>query len=581
MSTAPAGSTPAASPDAAPDAAKGKTSGYAWVVLGVLTLIYTFNFLDRQLLANLTENIKADTGLTDADLGKLGGIYFAAFYTILGVAVGFLADKGNRLRILAAGSFLWSLFTVLFGVAKGLPMMAASRMGVGVGEAAGAPPSYSILSDYFPAERRGMALAIFSLGVPFGTALGAGAGLMLANIDTHYVLPVFNFDIYRSWRFPFVLIGLLGIVATVLMLVIVREPTRGAKDTGVASAMSAGHGENATGFLGTAWSFFSRPMLVLTALACGSSAFVGYAVLNWTTPMLARIKDAPVRETSFILTYAFEMAICMGVGTWLSGVLADWLTKRSRVWYALVPVIALTIAAPFYVAFVAAPSWQMALVFLAVPTMLNNTYLAPALALVQNSVKPSQRTMSGALLLMVLNLIGLGLGPTFIGEMSTRMTVANVVSDLGVSAEQALMYVRMKAADLALLTDIAPTVVAAGKSGLQTALFWLAPFYGVALTFLLLEAMMIGREVKAGRAITDGGRLFGGFLVVAAFGMAALISATWVGGTSDTMMAAITDTSNKMFLDAALQALLMVIAAVALIVGATILAKSMGKPKAA
>src|SRR5262249_22184579 len=154
--------------------------------------------------------------------------------------------------------------------------------------------------------------------------------------------------------------------------------------------------------------------------------------------------------------YAFEMAICMGVGTWLSGVLVDWLSKRSKVWYALLPVICLTIAAPFYVAFVWAPTWQMTLIFLAVPTMLNNAYLAPALALVQNSVKPEQRTMSGAVLLMVLNMIGLGLGPYFVGQLSTNLTLADVANGLHIGTAEAGKYLTMKADQLKVLPEIAP-----------------------------------------------------------------------------------------------------------------------------
>lgn len=568
----------------APEGAREKTSAYSWFVLAMLMVIYTFNFLDRQLLANLTENIKADTGLTDADLGKLGGIYFAAFYTVLGVIVGFLADRGNRLAILSIGSFLWSAFTVLFGVARTFPLMAAARMGVGIGEAAGSPPSYSIISDYFPPRQRGTALALFSLGVPFGTALGAGAGLILANIDAHWVIPLLNIDIHKTWRFPFVLIGLAGVVATIIMLLVVREPKRGQKDVDLDVHMTEAPTTalDKPGFLGTAWAFFSRPMLVLTALACGSTAFVGYAVLNWTTPLLGRVKGAPVKEVDFILIYSIELAICMGVGTWLSGVLVDWLSKRSRIWYALVPAFALVVAAPFYVGFIWAPTWQMTLMFLAVPTMLNNTYLAPALAVVQNSVKPEQRTMSGALLLMVLNLIGLGLGPTFIGEMSTHFTVDNVAAALHVPADQAISYAKMKAADLAALPAIAPAVVAAGKSGLQTALYWLAPFYAVAIFFLGLEALAISREQKSGKKISDNGLLFSIFLIVAGLGIGWLISGTWVGGSMDAMLQRASDPAHKQFVDALLQVVLAAVGIIGGVIGLVLLIRApFARPKSA
>jgi hypothetical protein len=168
----------------------------------------------------------------------------------------------------------------------------------------------------------------------------------------------------------------------------------------------------------------------------------------------------------------------------------------------MVPMIALICAIPFYLGFVWAPTWQMSLAFLAIPTLLNNTYLAPALAVVQNAVKPEQRTMSGALLLMVLNLIGLGLGPTFVGTMSTNFTIDNIAASLGVTAQQAADYASMTAAQL---KDLAPEIVAgiksAGATGLQSALYALAPFYGVAILMLILEGLFLAREQKQAKNI--------------------------------------------------------------------------------
>src|SRR5262245_689715 len=164
--TATAGSEPAAQ----------RTTGYAWVVLAMLAFIYIFNFLDRQLMSTVIESIKRDTGFTDAQMGYMSGFYFAIVYTTFGVLVGFLADRTSRRNILFVGAGLWSGFTSLCGMATNYPLMLASRVGVGVGEAAGAPPSYSIISDYFPAHRRGTALALFSLGVPFGQALAVAFG---------------------------------------------------------------------------------------------------------------------------------------------------------------------------------------------------------------------------------------------------------------------------------------------------------------------------------------------------------------------------------------------------------------------
>jgi predicted MFS family arabinose efflux permease len=475
--------------DAAAAPASPRTPTYSWVVLAMLCFIYTFNFLDRQLMSILTEPIKQELGLTDSQMGRLGGIYFAAFYTILGVFVGFFADRFNRVWILGVGSAVWSLMTALCGVAKTYPMLMAARMGVGVGEAAGAPPSYSIISDYFPAHKRGMALGIFSLGVPFGMALGAGLGGWIA--ASH------------GWRMAFISIGVAGLIATVFLLLIVREPKRGAQevklDPHMAEAPTTALDIEKPGFFKTAGEFFGRPALLFTALGCGATAFVGYGILNWTAPFLIRVKGVNMAEIS--LWYSLELAVFMGLGTWLSGQIADWLSRRARYWYALVPMIALIIAVPFYIGFIWAPSWQMSLAFLAVPTLLNNTYLAPALAVVQNSVKPSQRTMSGALLLLVLNLVGLGLGPTFVGELSSHFTLGNIASALSVSAEQAATYATMTAAQLReQAPEIAQGVAAAGAKGLQTALYWLTPFYGVAVAILVMEALALAAESRKAKA---------------------------------------------------------------------------------
>lgn len=450
------GSTPSAS-----------TPAYSWFVLLMLMFIYIFNFLDRQLMSTLQEFIKADLGLSDSQLGLMTGLLFAIFYTGFGVIVGFLADRTSRVRILAAGCFIWSMFTTLCGLAKSFPVMGVARVGVGVGEAAGAPPSYSIVSDYFPAERRGMALAIFSMGVPLGMALGAGFGVKFATLDTHWIMPIFGIDIYHNWRFPFISIGILGVIASILLILLVREPKRGAMDAKPAVATGPGADEiaheAAPGFITTVKDFFSNPVLLWTALGAGFSAFVGYAGLNWNVSFLMRVKEAPPELIQNY--YALMLAIAMGAGTLLSGPLVDFLAKRSKVWYALLPATAMALTIPFHLAYVFAGSPENALLLLAGPTFLNIMYLAPALAVVQNTVKPTQRTMAGALLLMVLNMIGLGGGPTMMGILSDFFAVEHGVA-----------------------------------GGLQMAMLALTPFFVVAVGALLMEARALGAREKAERA---------------------------------------------------------------------------------
>jgi len=457
-----------------------RTKPYAWVVLAMLAFIYIFNFLDRQLMSTLIESIKKDTGFTDKQMGFMTGFNFALFYTVFGVIVGFLADRTSRRNILFAGAFLWSIFTALCGMAQTYPVMLAARAGVGVGEAAGAPPSYSILSDYFPPEKRGLALALFSLGVPLGQAFAVAFGAQI--------------DIIWGWRTAFIGIGVAGAIAAVLMLFIVREPKRGAMDHSatVTREQAEANASAKEGFLSTVWQFVSRPMLLWTALGCGFCAFVGYASLVWNAPYFLRVLGMTREELS--IYYALALGIGIGLGTWFSGALTDWLVKRSRVWYALMPAIVMGLAAPFWYFYVGAETWQTAILILLAPLFLTIMYLAPALALVQNSVKPSQRTMSGAILLMILNIIGLGGGPTLVGTLSTNYASANVAAGMDAAA--------------------------ASAAGLQSAMVWMTPFYGVAVIFLLLEAAAIRREIKAGQPVRDGG--FRAGLVLAAIGVTGL-----------------------------------------------------------
>ena len=458
-------------------AASKPVKPYAWFVLAFLCFIYIFNFLDRQLMSVLTTYIKEDLKLSDSEIGLMTGLLFALFYTLLGVVAGWMADKTKRINILAAGAFVWSLFTLLCGRATTFPVMATARMGVGVGEACGAPPSYSIVSDYFPAEKRGLALALFSLGVPFGMALGAYLGPTIAEA--------------YGWRMAFTSIGAVGMVASILLFLFVKEPTRGAMDDLDIHMEEAPaiHITPPDTFNNKLNQFFGRPMLLATAVPAGLSAFVGYALLNWTVPYLQREFGMPAYK-EVALAYSLELAIAMGLGTWLSGQFVDILVRRSKVWYALLPAVALGLSLPFFIGFVTAKSIWVALAFLAAPTFLNIMYLAPALALVQNSVKADQRTMAGAMLLLVLNLIGLGGGPTFIGIMSDHAN-ANLLQQAGLTVEACRAAVKPAACG------------PASFQGLQHAFLWLAPVYVLAVIGQLIEAFFVRRELKTGAPTQD------------------------------------------------------------------------------
>ncbi len=410
------------------------------VVLGILCFVYVLNFLDRQLLAILAKPIQDSLHVSDQQLGLIGGLYFALFYCFIAIPIGWLADKSNRVRVLSLACATWSAATMACGLAATYPQLVVARMTVGFGEAGGVPPSYAIISDYFPPGRRGSALGIFNLGPPIGAALGIAFGASIAAAF--------------SWRLAFLLLGAVGVLAAIAVLVVVREPRRGGLDGGAGHDAASG-----TGFWQGVAMFFSRPPLVLAALGSGATQFITYGLGNFATLFLMREKGMSLREVA--VYYALVVGIAMTGGIYISGRVIDRFTVRSKRAYALVPAFSLALAAPFYVAFVWAPTCPVALLFLIGPTFLNYFYFTSAVALVQQEVRPDQRVMSGALLLLVMNFIGLGLGPTYVGAASDFFRASHP-----------------------------------GHS-LQIALYTLLPFYGVAILLFLWLARVLGRERHA------------------------------------------------------------------------------------
>ena len=355
--------------------------------------------MDRQILSTLAEPIRKDLGLSDSALGALGGLAFALFYTVFGIPVAWLSDRFRRVWIMAAACGVWSLFTAGCGLATNFTQLALSRMMVGIGEAGGSAPSYSLISDLFPARERGAGLALYSLGVPLGTMLGVAMG---AGVAAAY-----------GWRVAFFVVGLPGVLLALILLLTIREPKRGGLDL---VALGAEAHAPAPPMLRVITEFIANRTLVWTALGCGLSSFVGYAELSWNAPLLMRVKGMSLQEVS--LYYSLVVGGTGVAGTLASGWLADRLGQLDRRWYAWIPAIAYALALPALAGIIWAPTWPLALLFVAGPACLNIMYLAPALAVVQNAVPPAQRAMAGAILLFVLNLIGLGGGPLFLGFIS-------------------------------------------------------------------------------------------------------------------------------------------------------------------
>jgi len=369
----------------------------ARVTLGILCFVYVLNFLDRQLISILAKPIQDGLQISDGQLGMITGFYFACFYCFIAIPVGWLADRTSRVGVLSVGCALWSAATAACGMVGSYGQLVVARMMVGIGEAGGVPPSYAIISDSFPKERRTTAMAIFNLGPPIGSALGVAFGASLAAAF--------------SWRIPFYIIGAIGVVTALIVFLVVREPVRGQQDAAVPRADA-----QTVGFLATIGEFFSNPVLLMASLASGAGNFITYGLLNFTTLFLMREKGMALSDVA--IWYALVVGIGMSAGIYASGRLVDRFARRSKTAYATIPAISLLLALPFFLAFAWAPTWQLALVFLCGPMFFNSFFLSATVTLVQGEVPPERRVISGALLLLVMNFIGLGLGPTYVGMAS-------------------------------------------------------------------------------------------------------------------------------------------------------------------
>jgi predicted MFS family arabinose efflux permease len=373
-----------------------KSARYRWTVLVMLTLVYTFNFIDRQILVILQEPIKADLGLSDAQLGLLSGFSFALVYVTAGIPIAWLADRANRRNIVAASLAFWSLMTAMSGLVQNYGQLLVARLGVGVGEAGGTPPAHSMISDYFPPSSRGTALSFYSMGIYIGVLFGFAAGGWIAE----------NF----GWRNAFFVIGIPGILYAFAVLWVVKEPKRGHFDP-------AGAGAPAQSSLSeTMAGLRRRPTFWYLSVGCAFSAFVSYGNGNFMPSFLMRNHGLSLTEVGVIL--GLTSGLSGATGTFLGGYMADRLATRDMRWYLWIPILGgLSAMIPAYYTLLGENTTFI--VAAMIPSqILSALYLGPCIATCHNLVSPGMRAMASAILYFVLNLIGLGLGPLTVGILS-------------------------------------------------------------------------------------------------------------------------------------------------------------------
>ncbi len=370
----------------------------AYYALGVLTVVYSFNFIDRQLLAILQEAIKAELDLSDSQLGLLTGFAFAAFYVTAGIPIARWADRGNRRDIVALSLFIWSFMTAISGFVQNYLQLLLARVGVGIGEAGGSPPSHSIISDIFPPERRASAIGFYSTGVSIGILFGFLAGGWLNE--------------FFGWRVAFLVVGAPGILLAFIVRFTMAEPIRGLSENRQVSADSVPFGE----VLGTLWR--SRSFRHL-AMGAALNAFCGYSAANWTASFMIRSHGMNTGELGTWL--ALILGLGGAIGVFGGGLLADYLAPRDKRWYAWLPALTGLMALPFQIGIYMAGDPYLALSLAVFPGIVANVYLGNTIATTHGLVGLRMRAMSSAILFLILNIIGLGMGPWTIGLVSDAL----------------------------------------------------------------------------------------------------------------------------------------------------------------
>lgn len=371
------------------------TTGYTKYVLGVLVVVYVFNFIDRQILAILAPAIKLDLNLTDTEIGALSGIAFGIFYATLGIPIARLADRYSRVNIISICLVIWSLMTALSGLAVNFWQLLIARIGVGIGEAGGSPPSHSLLADYFAPNKRATALGVYALGIPIGILFGNLAGGWINE--------------FFGWRYAFFVVGVPGILLAIVLKLSVKEPPRGYSEARKTEVVQVPFKD----VVKTMWGFRSFRHM---SIGAGTQAFVGYGSIAWMPSFLMRTYDMSSGEVGTAL--GLIIGIFGGLGTFFGGFIGDRLGIRNIRWYMLVPAIGFLVAVPFGFAVFTVDSLLLALVFYTVPAFLVNLYTGPTFGMTQSLAPLAMRASASALLLFIINIIGLVFGPTTVGIIS-------------------------------------------------------------------------------------------------------------------------------------------------------------------
>ena len=377
-----------------------KKNSYRTVVLILLTVVYSFNFIDRQIVGILAPFIQKDLNITNTELGLLTGTYFALFYTFIAIPIAWLADRYNRVNIVSIALATWSGFTALFGLAGNYLQISLARMGVGIGEAGGSPPSHSIISDLYSKEERASALGVYSMGIPFGlmAAYLVSASLIGSSSDA------------IDWRRIFVILGLSGIALALIVRLVIREPKRGSMEMEQVAKVKQ------TTFLESLKTLLSIPSWWGMCFGITFGSFVAYAFAAFQTKYLFLLD--PTYDVKLMLTILGIMnGTTYAGGTFIGARIADkWGAKNIKA-YGWLPAIAVILTLPLGVLCFWVPSVNLHLILVTALLFFSGIYFGPCFAIAQTLAPINQRAMSTAFFFFILNAIALGGGPFFAGVL--------------------------------------------------------------------------------------------------------------------------------------------------------------------
>jgi MFS transporter, Spinster family, sphingosine-1-phosphate transporter len=363
-------------------------------ILGFLTLVVFLNYLDRYVLAILIEPIKAELRLTDTQIGLLTGAGFALLYSVMAIPIARLAERRNRMNILMFAALVWSLATFSSGFATGFAALLLARIVVGCGEAGGVPPTLSMIADLYSTRKRATAMAIFGMGGSAGAAL---APLLGGWLEAHL-----------GWRQAFFVIGAAG-VPIALTLLALKEPERGAADEGSITV-------TALPFRRALERLFKRRSFAWLMPALIAMALAEYSLLLWIPTLFHR--SFGLGSTDLGSRITLFQGVPFFIGTLLGGIIADRLRRRDERWIVWVPMLGALAAVPGVICMLAVRELNLALALLTVPSLVSGLYVGPCYALIQNLAAAHSRATAAAVLALVVNLIGAGLGPLMLGAVS-------------------------------------------------------------------------------------------------------------------------------------------------------------------